>query len=84
MNAKYIVIEMQTNDAGTVGTLVWSFDTRNQAESKFHSVLSAAAISELPLHAASLLQSDGRLLDCRSYEHVEPEPEPQPESEDGE
>ncbi len=84
MEPKYIVIEMQTNDSGVVGTLVWPFDTRNQAESKLHSVLAAAAISELPLHAASLLQSDGRLLDCRSYEHGEPEPEPQPEPEDGE
>ncbi len=74
---KYIVIEMQTNNDGAVSTLVWAYDTRNQAESKFHSVLSAAAISELPIHAASLLQSDGRLLDCRSYEHGEPEPEPE-------
>lgn len=73
---KYIVIELQTKANDTVSNLVFAFNTRNEAESKYHSVLSFAATSDLPMHAASLLQSDGRLLACASYDHTqEPEPE---------
>lgn len=75
---KYIVIELQTSDDGTVGNFVWAFDERNKAESKYHAVLAVAAVSEIPIHAASLLQNDGRLLNCASYDHT-PEPEPEPE-----
>lgn len=65
---KYIVIELQTNADGTVGNQVWSFDDRAQAESKFHAVLSAAAISTLPVHAACLMDTTGRLLDRGCYD----------------
>lgn len=64
---KFLVIELQTNTDGTVGNLVWAYDDRNQAESKYHTVLAAAAISGLPCHAACLLQSDGRLLSREVY-----------------
>lgn len=36
---KYIVVELQTNNDGTVGNLVDAYDNRDQAESKFHLVL---------------------------------------------
>jgi hypothetical protein len=66
---KYVVIELQTNSDGTVGNLVTAHDTRNAAESAYHSVLAAAAVSALPKHAAVLLTSEGTLLDSRCYEH---------------
>ena len=66
---KFIVIELQTNGDGTVGNLVTAHDTRNEAESAYHSVLAAAAISALPRHAAVLLTSEGTLIDSRCYEH---------------
>ena len=69
----FIVIELQTNDDWTVGNLVWSFDNREQAESKFHAVLSAAAISTLPVHAACLMDATGRLLDRGCYDRRETE-----------
>lgn len=56
---KYVVIELQTNKDGTVGNIVTSHETENEAFSKYHAVLSAAALSELPCHAAMLIQSDG-------------------------
>lgn len=72
---KYIVLEIQTNIDGTIGTLIDSFDTRNEAESKYHLVLSSAAVSQLPMHSASMMTSDGKLLACQSYTHsVEPTP----------
>ena len=70
----YIVIEMQTGEDGKTSVLKDSFAARNDAESKYHTVLSYAAKSGLPMHAASLMQSDGRLIECRCYE-VLPEPE---------
>jgi len=67
---KFIVLEIQTNVDGTIGTLINSFDTRNEAESKYHLVLSSAAVSQLPMHSASMMTSDGKLLACQSYTHA--------------
>lgn len=66
---KYLVIEIQTNADGTVANLVYAYDDRNEAESKYHAVLSAAAISALPMHTCVLFQSDGILLARQSYVH---------------
>ena len=74
MERKYLVVEIQTNADGTVGNLVYAYDELNQAESKYHAVLSAAALSGLPMHAAVLLRSDGAALASKFYE-VLPEPE---------
>ena len=79
---KYIVMEIQTNATGTVGNLVNAYDTQNAAESQYHTVLAAAAISQLPEHAAVLMTSRGQLLETKWYRHEqEPEPEPEPEEE---
>lgn len=67
----YIVMEIQTNANGTVGTLVTSYDNRDQAESKYHTILAAAAISPLPCHAAVLLTEQGLILTNGYYEHGE-------------
>lgn len=66
---KYIVVEIQTNPNGAVGNLVSAYDSLNQAESAFHSVLAAAAISSLPEHAAVLMTSRGQLLNTKCYTH---------------
>ena len=65
---KYIVIELQTNADGTVGNIVTAYDDRNAAESQYHTVLAAAAISTLPVHAACLMDTTGRLLDRGCYD----------------
>lgn len=64
----YIVIELQTMKDGSVANLVTQHDRLDEAESKYHSVLSAAAISTLPLHAAVLMTSEGVTLENRYYE----------------
>ena len=66
---KYITIEIQTNADGTVGTIVTPHDTRNAAESTFHTILAAAAVSELPCHAAVLITSEGYPVAYESYKH---------------
>lgn len=70
---KYIVIEIQTNTDGAMGFLTYDFADKAQAESKFHAVLSAAAVSALPVHAACLMDNTGRLLDRKCYERKEEE-----------
>jgi hypothetical protein len=67
----YIVMEIQTNSDGTVGTLVNSYADRDHAESKYHTILAAAAISTLPCHAAVLLTEQGLILANGYYEHGE-------------
>ena len=66
---KFLVIEIQTSGDGTVGNFVWSFDTENDARSKYHSVLAVAAVSTLPRHTAVIIRSDGALVEDYCFEH---------------
>lgn len=84
---QYYIIEIQQYENGECGHIVhYAFDediskARMKAESKYHQVLAAAAISELPRHSASLIATDGQCLVHQSYVHVIPQPEPEPEPE---
>lgn len=69
----FIVMEIQKTDK--VATLVNSYENRNDAESKYYTVLSAAAISKVPVHSAVLLTDSGKELMHNSYEHIEIEEE---------
>lgn len=71
MPRKYIVIELQTAADGTVANIVTAYDTQLQAESAYHSILAAAAVSSVPSHAAVMLGSDGDYMDAHCYEHSE-------------
>lgn len=63
----YIVLEIQTST--TVATLVNSYEDRNQAESMYHQILSAAAISNVPKHSAVLMDDVGETIKMDSYIH---------------
>ena len=70
----YIVIELQTTGSITAH-IVTKHTTRAEAESKFHQVLSAAAVSSVPVHTAVMLDEEGypvRPPEC--YKHT-PAPE---------
>ena len=73
---QYYIIEIQKHANGEYGHLVhWAFDAdadraRMKAEAKYHEVLAAAAVSELPQHAAALLASDGTELMRQCYYHT--------------
>lgn len=73
----YIVIETQTNGGVTAIVPPVAFTDRDQAESRFHSILASAAISSVEEHACSLLTSDGRLVRNECYRHAAPESEPE-------
>ena len=67
----YIVLEIQTYANGTVATLPPIIKaSRDEAESAYHSILSAAAVSELPLHSAILMSNEGRELMHQAYVHT--------------
>ena len=65
----FIVIELQTNADGSVGNFVWAFTTREDAFAKYHAVLSAAAVSALPVHAAVILDNHGLQIAAQAFEH---------------
>ena len=75
----YIVTEIQTNTDNTVGILTNYFADRNEAESKYHYVLSFAAKSTLPVHAVSIQTNEGQVIEYKYYKHAQPEPEPEGE-----
>lgn len=75
----FIVIEIQTSD--NVATIVNSYDNRPQAESKYHQILTAAAVSTVPKHGAIMLTDEGERLKNECYLHL-PVPTPEPEEED--
>ena len=66
---RYVVIEIRTNDDGTISNTVTSFEftDREHAENKYHSVLAAAAISEKPIHSCVLMTAEGHVLDYTRY-----------------
>lgn len=68
----YIILEMQTNGEQTA-CLVHTAQDRQQAESVYHQVLAAAAISSVEIHGAALLTEYGYLLQRDAYEHKEEE-----------
>lgn len=70
----YIVIEIQTNSNGTVGTLVDAYEDRNDAENKYHTVLAYASKSALPMHSAVMITNDGALIRNECYYHEQEEP----------
>lgn len=91
MTQFYIVeITKDVNSGEFAHTVHWAFDAdantaRLKAESKYHEILSVAAVSEYAQHSATLLTSDGRAIMNQCYRHeVEPTPDPEPTPEESE
>lgn len=60
----FIVLEIQNTAA-----LVNSYNTRNEAENKYHTILAYAAISSVEKHAAVMLTNDGGFIKSEYFEH---------------
>lgn len=72
----YIIYEIQTNADGTVGTLTYTAQTWLEAQSIYHAKLSAAAASEVPIHAVILMDASANPMEHQAYRHSEqPDPE---------
>lgn len=80
--SKFVVTEYQTTDESTTALINYVYTDRNTAEQKYHEILSYAAVSSLPIHAASMANEYGGLYKNEFYEHTPaPEPEPTPDPE---
>ena len=63
----YIVLEIQASD--TIATTINSYEDRNTAESRYHQILAAAAMSTVPHHSAVLMNEIGNTIKSDSYTH---------------
>lgn len=63
----YIIIEIQTNDNGTIGILTYTATDWRNAQQIYHEKLAYAAMSTLPRYAVSLVDNSGRVLESRYY-----------------
>ena len=71
----YYVLEFQTGvDSGAV--LPVAYTDRATAEAAYHTILSAAATSDVRKHGAMLCNEDMFIIKQDIYTHYEPEPEP--------
>ena len=66
---KYIVIELQKNAEGVVSNIVTEHANLAEAESKYHAILSAAAVSNIPVHSAVLVSEEGFAVYSKCYKH---------------
>ena len=66
----YILLETQSYANGTVSTLVNTYEDRDTAENKYHLILAAAAVSELPRHSAFMLSDEGYIIKSECYTHL--------------
>ena len=65
----FIVIELQKNAQGEVSNIVTSHTSLDDAKSKYHLILSAAAVSEIPVHSAIIVSEDGYPVAHECYRH---------------
>ena len=65
----YIVMEIQKQSEESIATIVDSFTDLNMAENKYHTILAAAAVSEVPMHSAVMLLDDGLEMKHEIYQH---------------
>jgi hypothetical protein len=65
----YIVIELQKNTEGVVANIVTAHATLAEAESKFYSILAAAAVNIVPVHSAIIVSEEGFPVKHQCYKH---------------
>lgn len=73
----YFCVEIQTYQGGTGATLVTEHTAKNEALSKYHTVLSFAAVSDLSCHACVVLDEEGRTIARESFRRNVPETAPE-------
>lgn len=65
----YIVIELQKDAKGVVSNIVTSYENLAEAESKYYSILAAAAVSKIPVHSAIIVSEEGFPVKHQCYKH---------------
>jgi len=65
----YTLVEFQTNNGVTAVVQPVVFQTRNDAEAAYHTVLAAAAVSSVEIHACTVLNECGVAVLNQVYYH---------------
>jgi len=65
----FIVVEIQTKNGITSVVTPAAYADRNEAEAKYHQVLSAAAISNVDIHSCTVLNEHGSAILSHFYNH---------------
>jgi hypothetical protein len=65
----FIVIELQKGKNGSVANIVTEHSTQPEAESKYHAILAAAAVSDVPVHSAVIVSEEGFPIMHQCYKH---------------
>lgn len=69
----YTTIENQVRNDGSRGLLYDHFDNINAALAKYYTICAAAAVSEIPYHAACIIRDDNIMIEGRVWDRrVEP------------
>lgn len=71
----YLVIEIQKWNDGKLAHLVTTHEEQSKAEQKYHAVLSAAAVSNVDVHSAVMLDDTGNRIKGETYYHGHSEAE---------
>ena len=72
----YLVLEIQKTNDTTEAHILTSHEDLFAAEQQYHTVLAAAAVSNVPVHSAVILSDTGRTVKGpESYRHDGGEPE---------
>ena len=67
----FIVLEMQKLDENTLTILpANTYESQAEADSKYHAILSVAAVSSVWKHSAVMLNEDGTPMKYDCYVHI--------------
>lgn len=71
----YIVVEVQVSEGNAPAILTFTFTDVNLAYQKYHTILSFAAVSQVPYHGAYILggTKDREIFEEKFFEHAEKE-----------
>lgn len=67
----FYVLEIQKLCDGTWHSLVYQYENRLEAESKYHSILSYASTAQIPRNGAVIIDGNGQVLMSYVYQHGE-------------
>ena len=65
----FIIIELQTTN-GHTANIVTTKDTKNEALSTYHTILASAAISQVDVHTAVVMDIYGNYIAMESFDHT--------------
>lgn len=65
----YVAVELITKQDDTFSVNTFKKETRDEAESAYHSILTSAAKSAHKIHAAVILNPEGQRIKGECYKH---------------